>query len=60
MSTPTVILTVWCGAVVAGAAGVIVAVPIAAFVGEPAALARIRDIERWLADGGGPAPTGAP
>jgi predicted PurR-regulated permease PerM len=49
MSTPTVILTVWCGAVVAGAAGVIVAVPIAAFLSVSLRHWReYRDIERLV------------
>ena len=32
MSTPAVILTVWCGAALGGAAGVILAIPVAAFL----------------------------
>ena len=32
LSTPAVILTIWCGAVLAGAAGVILAIPVAGFL----------------------------
>jgi predicted PurR-regulated permease PerM len=32
MSTPAVILSIWCGAALAGAAGVILAIPVAGFL----------------------------
>jgi predicted PurR-regulated permease PerM len=49
MSTLAVILTVWCGAALGGAAGVIVAIPVAAFFSVSLRHWReYRDIERLV------------
>jgi predicted PurR-regulated permease PerM len=49
MSTLAVILTVWCGAALGGAAGVIVAIPVAAFLSVSLRHWReYRDIERLV------------
>ena len=49
LSTLAVILTIWCGAALARAPGVLLAIPVAGFLfGEYAALAQYRDIERLV------------
>jgi predicted PurR-regulated permease PerM len=49
MSTPAVILTIWCGAALGGAAGVILAIPVAAFLSVSLRHWReYRDIERLV------------
>ena len=49
LSTPAVILTVWCGAALAGAAGVILAIPVAGFLSVSLRHWReYRDIERLV------------
>ena len=53
MSTPAVILTVWCGAALAGAAGVILAIPVAGFLSVSLRHWReYRDIERLVRGSG--------
>jgi len=52
LSTPTVILTIWCGAVLAEAAGVILAIPVAGCISVSLRHWReYRDIERLVAAG---------
>jgi predicted PurR-regulated permease PerM len=49
LSTPAVILTIWCGAALAGAAGVILAIPVAGFLSVSLRHWReYRDIERLV------------
>jgi predicted PurR-regulated permease PerM len=49
MSTPAVIVTIWCGAALAGAAGVILAIPVAGFLSVSLRHWReYRDIERLV------------
>jgi predicted PurR-regulated permease PerM len=49
MSTPAVIVTIWCGAALAGAAGVIIAIPVAGFLSVSLRHWReYRDIERLV------------
>ena len=53
MSTPAVILSIWCGAALAGAAGVILAIPVAGFLSVSLRhLREYRDIERLVRTSG--------